>query len=326
MKKIMRVILLGSSIFILSACGSKVTKEVLEANQWEVNFGNDDEAKFIADFSDDVMNLSFDTSSLASEASNEWEEIGEGLAKSFLGNMSYEVKYELKGDSIHLKNKGLDLDNSFAVSKKGTDVIFTNKKNKDKTLVLKPQKKDKNKKAQKKERESSATTTTSLTKSSSEESSKQSSESESIVNSESPIDSDSLPINNNKMKTKDLEFTINKASIIPVGEKGNEYGDVPVLAIWYTTTNNSDRAFSPLAWVSYTKVIQDNDPNKVNELRVASTPDEAFLNDQSAEIKKGGSLKSAVAYELSDETTDVEIKISDYFEKKEAESVIIKLK
>lgn len=54
-------------------------------------------------------------------------------------------------------------------------------------------------------------------------------------------------------------------------------------------------------------VIQDNDKNKVNKLRVAMYPDKTLVHDQSATIKKGGTVSGAVAYELTDLSTPVKL-------------------
>ena len=54
--------------------------------------------------------------------------------------------------------------------------------------------------------------------------------------------------------------------------------------------------------------IQDNNKNMVNELKVAGHPDDSLIDTQDAKIKKGGTVKNAIAYELSDETTPVTLK------------------
>lgn len=51
--------------------------------------------------------------------------------------------------------------------------------------------------------------------------------------------------------------------------------------------------------------MQDNDPNKINELGMGSLPDDAFLDTQLSKIKPGGTVSNAVAYELSDNETPV---------------------
>ena len=114
-----------------------------------------------------------------------------------------------------------------------------------------------------------------------------------------------------KVTMEDIDLKITKYKVIPVGEEGNEYGDAPVIAFWYETTNKTEKDISPMtAWfASFPEgPIQDNDKNKVNKLQVALHPDKALVNDQMSKIKKGGTVKNAFAYELSDETTPVTLK------------------
>jgi len=53
------------------------------------------------------------------------------------------------------------------------------------------------------------------------------------------------------------------------------------------------------------EAVQDNDPNKVNTLEVTGLPDDQFLDSQLETIKKDGTVKNAVAYELDDLETPV---------------------
>ena len=111
------------------------------------------------------------------------------------------------------------------------------------------------------------------------------------------------------VEINDLKIEIIDYKIIKVGEKGNEYGPKPIIAFWYNTTNKSDKEIDPTsAWMAVFTVIQDNNKNMENELKVAGHPDNSLLDTQLAKIKKGGTVKNAVAYELSDETTGVTLK------------------
>lgn len=112
------------------------------------------------------------------------------------------------------------------------------------------------------------------------------------------------------LTTPDMTITVTDYRVIQPGAQGNEYGDTPVLAIWYDTTNlgTSDREVSPVTeFVVSFEAYQDNDPNLVNKLGVGMLPDSAFLDSQTAAIKPGGTVPNAVAYELSDLTTPVEL-------------------
>ena len=111
----------------------------------------------------------------------------------------------------------------------------------------------------------------------------------------------------NVAETEDLTIKITDYKVIPVGETGNEYGEAPVIAFWYDTTNKTGQeGVTPLtAWMAVFTAVQDNDPNMVNTLDVGSTPDESALETQMAEIKEGGTVSCAIAYVLDDETTPV---------------------
>lgn len=107
-------------------------------------------------------------------------------------------------------------------------------------------------------------------------------------------------------KLVDLKIKIKETKVIPAGEKGNEYGEKPVFAIWYETTNLSDKEIDHgTAWFAVFTVIQDNNPNAVNKLEIGSLPDESFLETQMENIKKGGTVEHAIAYELDDLETPV---------------------
>ena len=112
----------------------------------------------------------------------------------------------------------------------------------------------------------------------------------------------------NEIVVKDYTIKITDWKVIPVGEKGNEYGKSPVIAFWYDTTNTSGKEINPTsAWIYIMEAVQDNDPNTVNELNVASLPDDQFRDTQLQKIKQGGTVSNAVAYELTDEETPVEL-------------------
>lgn len=128
-----------------------------------------------------------------------------------------------------------------------------------------------------------------------------------------------------KGNTYTIKITSHK--VIQPGETGNEYGDNPVIAFWYDTLvspdyDNSTPINASTAWIMNFEAVQDNDPNKVNELNVASLPDEAFLDSQSADIKPGGTVSNAMAYDLTDNETPVTLiakSFSEEFGKKDFE-------
>lgn len=114
------------------------------------------------------------------------------------------------------------------------------------------------------------------------------------------------------LTTPDMKIVITDHKVIPVGAPGNEYGTKPVLAFWYSITNLTDKKLDPTTgWIGTITAIQDNNPNAVNKLNVGSLPDQAFLDTQLEDIKNGGTVQNAVAYELTDATTPVELVASD---------------
>lgn len=115
------------------------------------------------------------------------------------------------------------------------------------------------------------------------------------------------------LTTADLKIVITKHKVIPVGGKGNEYGDKPVIAFWYKITNRTDKGTDPMEWIYVFSAYQDNNPNAENQLDVAALPDDRFLDTQTETIKKGGTVENAVAYELDDVTTPVELVANDNF-------------
>ncbi|GAB3446501.1 hypothetical protein GCM10027517_28850 [Phycicoccus ginsengisoli] len=113
------------------------------------------------------------------------------------------------------------------------------------------------------------------------------------------------------LTTPDLRIEITTHKIIPVGKKGNEYGSKPVLAFWYKITNVSGQKTDPMAFITNISAYQDNNPNAENQLNVGSLPDDKFLDTQMESIKKGGTVESAIAYELDDLKTPVELVASN---------------
>jgi len=105
---------------------------------------------------------------------------------------------------------------------------------------------------------------------------------------------------------EDVKIKITETKVIPVGKKGNEYGEKPVFAIWYETTNKSDKDIDPMiAWLVIFEAVQDNNPNAINTLNVGMLPDDAHSDSQLQTIKKDGTVENSVAYELDDDVTPV---------------------
>lgn len=127
-----------------------------------------------------------------------------------------------------------------------------------------------------------------------------------------------------KGNTYTIKITSHK--VIQPGETGNEHSDKPVLAFWYDTLVSPDYDNDPpidasTAWLFNFEAVQDNDPNKINELNTAFSPDDAFSDTSHASIKPGGVVSNAVAYELTDDTTPVTL-ISESFGKEFGKTTI----
>ena len=117
----------------------------------------------------------------------------------------------------------------------------------------------------------------------------------------------------NVFENDKVKVEITKYEVIQPGDTTyNEYNDAdigegPVIAFWYNATNKTSEDVDPIgAWLEANfKAIQDNDPNKVNELEVSSSPDSRFLESQSETIKEGGTVEGCWGYILDDVTTPV---------------------
>lgn len=112
----------------------------------------------------------------------------------------------------------------------------------------------------------------------------------------------------NEAVLKDYTIKITSYKVIQVGETGNEYGKNPVIAFWYDTTNTSGNEIDPTsAWIYIMEAVQDNNPNAVNKLEVGLLPDSQYSESQLEKIKQGGTVSNAIAYELTDLETPVEL-------------------
>ncbi|MDK8799842.1 DUF5067 domain-containing protein [Corynebacterium coyleae] len=118
---------------------------------------------------------------------------------------------------------------------------------------------------------------------------------------------------NGVLETAKVKIAINETRVIPAGETGNEYGTTPVLAVFFDMTNKTDEQLAPVDAIGYFTAIQDNDPNQINELNVGGHPDPETLDSQLEKIKKGGTAPGAIAFELSDTTTPVQLVATDNF-------------
>lgn len=113
---------------------------------------------------------------------------------------------------------------------------------------------------------------------------------------------------NGVLTTDDVRIEITEHRVIPVGAAGNEYGSSPVIAFWYSVTNLSGKeTTATTAFMFSIAAFQDNDPNAENKLSVGLLPDPQFRDSQLQKIKKDGTVQNAIAFQLDDETTPVDL-------------------
>ncbi|QRQ68182.1 DUF5067 domain-containing protein [Corynebacterium tuberculostearicum] len=113
------------------------------------------------------------------------------------------------------------------------------------------------------------------------------------------------------------KFEITDHRVVKPGEPGNEIGEKPLLVFNYDVTNKTDETLTTTDFVVYFTAIQDNDPNKVNELDLGSYFDPETSDTQLEQIKKGGTVAGTIAYELDDLTTPVELVATKSFSQDE---------
>ncbi|WP_244265173.1 LysM peptidoglycan-binding domain-containing protein [Enterococcus gilvus] len=139
LKKIVGILSLLLLTVIVTACGNNVTTKDLKAHDWQMDMEeNKEDINFKVSFSDHVMTWAPDMSTMKSEASDEWEKMGEDLGKQIAGEIKYKVEYELKGKTIHLKEADLKLDDDYTIQRDGKDIVLTPDKKDAKKLVLIP--------------------------------------------------------------------------------------------------------------------------------------------------------------------------------------------
>ena len=113
------------------------------------------------------------------------------------------------------------------------------------------------------------------------------------------------------------KFEITDHRVVKPGEPGNEIGEKPLLVFNYDVTNKTDETLTTTDFVVYFTAIQDNDPNKVNELDLGSYFDPETSDTQLEQIKKGGTVAGTIAYELDDLTTPVDLVATKSFSQDE---------
>lgn len=143
MKRFMLVIV---SLLVLVGCGTKITKEDLTKNDWQVESENDDPS-MIVHFSDDKVSIKVNTDSIQSSATNEWEKYGEDYAKQIIDEFSYDFDYTIDKNEMIWKND--DGEAKYTMKKEDNDIVLvpdkSNRSDNSKDIILKPYKNTKKK-------------------------------------------------------------------------------------------------------------------------------------------------------------------------------------
>lgn len=143
----MKKLLLGFGLTLLAitiiGCGKNyVTKEDLKNNDW-IAETDGDEANMIMSFSDHVITIGIDTSSLDSTATNDWEKLGEDFASAFAEQIKYTVEYTLEKNELKMQDlEDEDATTYYTLEKDGENIVFTPAKDMDDgeatKFILKP--------------------------------------------------------------------------------------------------------------------------------------------------------------------------------------------
>lgn len=105
-----------------------------------------------------------------------------------------------------------------------------------------------------------------------------------------------------------FKLVITDQQVIKPGAKGSGGGDKPLIVFSYKTTRLGDRDVDPVsAWIFNLTAFQDKTPSLKNELPAGPPPDVRFADAMMYKIKKGDTVDCAVAYELDDLKTPVNL-------------------
>lgn len=129
----------------------------------------------------------------------------------------------------------------------------------------------------------------------------------------------------NVAEIHDVKVEITKVEV-KTADETNGYSEKPLIVFHYKATNKTNKEIDPIsAWQSIFSAYQDNDKNSVNELEVGSNIDDQYLDTQSENIKKGGTVENETTYELDDMKTPVELKAKQGYDDKVIGSKIYQL-
>lgn len=130
------------------------------------------------------------------------------------------------------------------------------------------------------------------------------------VEKEQPKKEENIGLKNNTAILNDIDVKVVATEFIPKGTY--EFQENDQLGIIYEVTNKSDKEIDPISgWLAAFEATQDS-KDTIRKLDVGMLPQtdkyKPFLDTQMDIIKKGGTLKNGVAYDLEDTTTPVILK------------------
>lgn len=122
--------------------------------------------------------------------------------------------------------------------------------------------------------------------------------------------SDAPSFKNNTVILNDISVKITDTVFRPAGT--TEYQNTDQLLVEYKATNKSDKEIDRIsAWLAAFEAYQDS-KDAERKLEVGAAPFDgkyqAMLDNQSDNIKKGGTVEGVIAYDLKDTKTPVTLK------------------
>ena len=99
-----------------------------------------------------------------------------------------------------------------------------------------------------------------------------------------------------KAVLQDIDLKITEYKVLKAGNPENQLSEKDIIVFYYNVTNKSDKEITPMAaWLAVfgnsKSIVQDNDKNRVNSLKVAPYNDSNIDVQQGLDtIKKGGTV------------------------------------
>ncbi|KAF1305608.1 hypothetical protein [Candidatus Enterococcus willemsii] len=97
-------VLIPLFLVFLVGCSNKITQDDLKENKWVVESPEEDNPNMILSFSDHVMSMTIDIDSFVTTPRDEWEAMGEELAKTLIEQMEIKTEYSIENNEITIQN------------------------------------------------------------------------------------------------------------------------------------------------------------------------------------------------------------------------------